>query len=87
MSQRTTITLEDDVADRLREESRRTGKSFKDVVNEALRAGLATRPRARPYRVQPRRMGLRPGVDLDRAMHLAFSLEDEEIVRKLELRK
>ena len=33
------------------------------------------------------RLGLRPGVDLDRAVHLVDDLEDEEIVRKLELRK
>ena len=32
-------------------------------------------------------MGLRPGVNLDKALQLASALEDEEIVRKLEVRK
>jgi hypothetical protein len=32
-------------------------------------------------------MGLRSGVDLTHALQLAESLEDEEIIRKLELRK
>ena len=32
-------------------------------------------------------MGLKPGIDLDRALGLAAELEDEETVRKLELRK
>ena len=67
MSQRTTLTLEDDVAERLREESLRTGNSFKDVVNEAIRAGL-DRPVTSglpPFKVKARPMGLRPGLDLD----------------------
>ena len=40
-----------------------------------------------PYRVPARSLGLRPGIDLDRALRLAGDLEDEELVRKLELRK
>jgi hypothetical protein len=66
MSQRTTLTLEDDVVDRLHEETRRTGKSFKDVVNETLRAGLDRRAGALPpFKVKARALGLRPGLDLD----------------------
>ncbi len=40
---RTTITLNDDVAARLQAESRKSGRSFKAVVNDYLRAGLAQR--------------------------------------------
>ncbi len=67
MSTRTTLTLEDDVAAEVQREVHRTGRSFKTVVNEALRAGLrsqARRPR-KPFRIKPNDMGLRPGVDLD----------------------
>jgi hypothetical protein len=32
-------------------------------------------------------MGLRPGIDLTHALRLAGELEDEEIIRKLELRE
>lgn len=32
-------------------------------------------------------MGLRPGIDLTKALQLAAELEDAEIVRKLELGK
>jgi hypothetical protein len=32
-------------------------------------------------------MGLRPGLSIDKALQLAAALEDEEIIRKLELRK
>lgn len=34
-----------------------------------------------------RPLGLHPGIDLDRALRLASALEDDEIARKLELRK
>jgi hypothetical protein len=35
--------LDKDVADKLNAEMRRSGKSFKETVNEFLRAGLAMR--------------------------------------------
>lgn len=85
---RTTVTIDPDLDAALRRIARERGVSFKEVLNETLRAGLAAGARARRrYRLRPRRMGLRPGVDLDRALQLAATLEDEEIVRKLELRK
>jgi len=37
---RTTLTLDPDVAERLRQRVRRTGQGLKTVVNEALRLGL-----------------------------------------------
>ncbi|MGI8425049.1 MAG: CopG family transcriptional regulator [Actinomycetota bacterium] len=65
---RTTLTLDEDVASRLKEASRKSGKSFKDVVNDSLRAGLdadkSNRP-AKPFRVRARKLGLRPGISLD----------------------
>jgi len=63
---RTTLTLDDDVAAQLRKEAQRTGKSFKEVVNEAVRDGLARRrkigklPR---YVVEAHPMGVVPGLD------------------------
>jgi hypothetical protein len=57
---RTTLTLDDDIAARLQAEVRRTGRPFKDVVNENLRAGLARKraPRAAErFRVIPQEMG------------------------------
>ena len=88
---RTTLTLDDELARRLKRRALETGRPFKEVVNETLRAGLeqtASAPTRRPYRLQPAAMG-RParGVNLDKALQLAGSLEDEELARKLELRK
>jgi hypothetical protein len=66
---RTTLTLDDDVAAKLKQLSRRSGHSFRDVVNDTLRRGLASRRPAavRPtFKVHPRDFGaLRPGLSLD----------------------
>ncbi|MEM7482523.1 MAG: DUF2191 domain-containing protein [Acidobacteriota bacterium] len=88
---RTTLTLEDDLAEALKEEAHRAGHSFKRTVNEVLRAGLAARraPKARKaYRLRPASLGgPLPGIDIDRALRLADALEDEALMRKLEQRK
>ncbi|MGH8136057.1 MAG: hypothetical protein ACRER4_06890 [Steroidobacteraceae bacterium] len=76
---RTTLTIEADVAARLRTEARRTGRSFKDLVNECLRSGLAQRKSSqRPahFVVKPRDFGeLRPGLSLDNIDELLERVE------------
>jgi hypothetical protein len=66
---RTTLTLDDDVARRLKAEVRRSGKPFRLLVNECLRAALSARPRpaaGKPFVVKARDLGaLRPGLTLD----------------------
>lgn len=88
---RTTLTIEDGIAAQLREIAHRSGRSFKAVVNEALRAGIANNriaTRRKPYRLKPVALGAVVGpYDLDKALQLADRLEDEEIARKLQLRK
>jgi len=86
---RTTVTLDDDVAAKLKEEARRQKTSFKEALNNSVRQGLrASAPQAnQPYRLKPRPLRARPGIDLDRALSLAGELEDAEILRKLSLRK
>ena len=84
---RTTLTLDPDVAARLREMAAERRLSLKEVVNQTLRAGFSRLDSAVPYRTPTKQMGLRPGSDVRKAAALAAALEDEEIVRKLELRK
>jgi plasmid stability protein len=66
---RTTLTLDEDVAAKLKLKTRQTGRPFRDVVNDALRRGLVTAEpdRARPaFAVKTRDLGaLRPGFNLD----------------------
>ena len=88
---RTTLTIDDRIAKALKALAHRSGKSFKTVVNETLQTGLAAGsapPAARPYRLKPVSLGgVHPGIDLTKALRLAEALEDDEIARKLELRK
>ncbi len=85
---RTTVTLDEDVAARLKRVARERGISFKEALNRAVRAGLAGEqagPPA-PYRTPSRPLGLRAGIDLTKALSLASAMEDEEFIRRLELR-
>jgi hypothetical protein len=76
---RTTLTLDDDVAARLKAEVRRTGKPFKKVLNECLRRGLVSPRRAGgrpPFTVVARDLGaLRPGLNLDNVAELLEAAE------------
>lgn len=88
---RTTLTIDDKLAAALKKRAFDTGKSFKAIVNEALRAGLDgghTLPRSRPFALHPVSLGgPQPGVNLDKANRLAGELEDEELMRKMQQRK
>ena len=83
---RTTLTLDPDVEALVRQLMTDRGLSFKAAVNEAIRAGFRTPGRARPRRTRAFHMG-QPLVPLTKALSLAADLEDEELVRKLALRK
>ena len=87
---RTTLTLDEDVAKRLEQEVKRRGGTFKSVVNEALRSGLALSGKPRrlsPFKVKPRPLGLKPGIDPDKLNQLVDELEVEEFRKKLERQK
>lgn len=87
---RTTLTLDDRIAKALKALAHRTGKPFKQVVNETLQKGLAAGEarKPRPYRLKPVPLGgPLPGVVLDKALRLSAALEDDEIARELDLRK
>ncbi len=62
--------------------------AFTEALNTVLRGGLDNAaPVMRPYRVPSRPLGLRAGFALDKALRLAGELEDDEVTRKLSLRK
>lgn len=78
---RTTITLDPDTAALVQRQMRARGASFKVVVNDAIRASLATGDR-QPFATRTADMGT-PTVTLDQALRLAGELEDEELVRRM----
>ena len=66
---RTTLTLDEDIAAKLKAETRRSGKSFKQLVNDLLRIALNSRRQAPPqraFKIEARDLGrLKPGLSLD----------------------
>lgn len=77
---RTTLTLEPDVAAKLKAEMRRTGHTFKQVVNELLRKVLSTPPPStakppKPFPILARDLGLRPGLSYDNIGELLEQIE------------
>lgn len=83
---RTTLTIDDALLKQLRQKALDSGRPFKQVVNDTLRAGLnqASSPRREPYRFPSFSIGaLAPEVDLTKANQLAAALEDDALMEKL----
>jgi hypothetical protein len=89
LSMRTTLNNDDDLLRQLKQRAAKSRTPLRRLVNTALRAAL-TRSRAtrvqKPYTCRVFRMG-EPTIGLDKALALAASLEDAEVLRELELRK
>lgn len=80
---RTTLTLDDDLAAELNRTARHSGKSFKDVVNAAIRRGLSAGERpdstVRPqFEVTPEACGFMAGIDPLRLNQLLDQLDLED---------
>lgn len=81
---RTTVMIDPDVETLLQTAVREQQKTLDEVLNATLRQSLATPSQGRkPYRIQPRPLGIRAGLDLSKALRLSDALDDEEITRKL----
>ena len=77
---RTTLTIDDDLADQIQEYRRRHGHSLKRVINALLREGLQSRQRRRKgetYRTRAYKLGMRPGFDPLKLNQLLDELEAE----------
>ena len=87
---RTTTRIEDDILEELKALARKEDVPLTRVLSRTLRAGLdASRVPARrrkPYREKTYALG-EPRIALRKALAAAASLEDEEVLRKLALRK
>ncbi|MBT9332901.1 antitoxin [Paracidobacterium acidisoli] len=86
---RTTITLDADVADLLRRTVQERNVSFKEAVNEAIRTGLKEVAHAhrQPFRQKTVSLGAEQHFRWEKALSTAAALEDEDLVRKMALRK
>jgi hypothetical protein len=80
MSIRTAVSLDEDVLERVKQESRSRGASFRETLNDLLRAALvkASAPTQRHgFRVKPTHMGYRPGLNFDDVESLLGHAEGE----------
>ena len=86
---RTTVTLDPDVERLIRDAMRERAISFKEALNEAARTGLRGKvhQRAGKFSQKTFRMGDGQEFRWDKALAVADSIEDEELGRKLSLRK
>lgn len=79
------MTLDPDTESLVRRLMVERGISFKRALNDAIRAGSAA-PVATGHVTRVRSMGA-PRIDLDKTLQLAAELEDEELVRKMQVGK
>ncbi|MBV9156561.1 MAG: hypothetical protein JO097_09890 [Acidobacteriaceae bacterium] len=81
MSIRTTVTFDEDVLERLKQESRVHGASFRHTLNELLRKALAQTgqpPTRREFHITPSHMGYVEGLNYDCTEVLLEYLEGPE---------
>lgn len=84
VSVRTTLTIDEQVAEQIRKEVRLGKRSMKAVINDALRRGLcldAPKP-VKTYRVKAHSSAFTPGVDAGRLNQLVDDLESAEFLAK-----
>ncbi len=76
---RTTLTIEDDVAVKLKAKMKKSaGKTFKDVLNETLRLGLLAENDLKEtgkFRVRSRSLGIVRGLNYDNIGELIEQIE------------
>jgi hypothetical protein len=80
---RTTVTLDPDTERLLREESRKTGNSFKKVLNEAVRASLCRRPQVKTVLTPLFEAPFPPVLEHANFNHLGSDWDDETTLDEL----
>lgn len=80
---RETVTLEPDVAERLRQIVEERDLTFREALNSTLLMGLGTAVESQPYEVPSHALGLKPGIDGDRIIHVVDEMTDEEFIRQM----
>lgn len=86
---RTTVTLDADVERLIRVAMRDRGITFKEALNQAARIGLRGKEAKRSQKFAQKTFPMGEGQQFrwDKALAVAEAIEDEELSRKLTLRK
>ncbi len=83
---RTTVTLDPDVAKKIKDLAHRRKASFKVTLNDVLRRGLSPRlggEDSEPFVVEAHAGGFRPGIDPGKLNQLVDELDVAERARKM----
>lgn len=80
---RTTVTLDPDTEQIIRQRMRERGISFKQAINDAIRTAATDAASRESFRTETAAMG-EPTANLDRALRLVGELEDEELIRRMQ---
>lgn len=80
MSIRTTVTLDEDVLERVKQESREHGESFRETLNNLLRFALSEGKNLQrsEFKIVPTSMGVFPGLNYDDIEGLISYAEGED---------
>ncbi|WP_419919587.1 antitoxin [Candidatus Poriferisocius sp.] len=81
---RTTVTLEDDTEQIIRHRMAQNRVSFKQALNDLVREGHAGTGLSQEFRTRTAPMGI-PTINLDKALMFAGELEDDELIRRMEI--
>ena len=85
---RTRVILDPDLNELLRKMMRERNLSFKDAINEAIRAGLKKEPvRRKTFKQKTFAMGSARQFQWEKALQTAAELEDDDRISKMALRR
>lgn len=81
---RTTVTLDTEIANKLKELCHKKKISFKVMLNQTLERGLQAQIQAletrEPFLARPHSLGFKPGIDLSRLNQLVDELDTADFV-------
>ena len=79
---RTTVTLHEDVEEKIRNRMHQTGMSFKEALNDLVRRGADQAPQVQiPFVVKAHPGGLKPGYSYDNIEELLDQLDGPDRLR------
>lgn len=85
---RSTVRIDDDLLEALKARARKDGTSLTRTLNVVLRQGLRASNESRAKRFEQRTVSLGGALfDVDKALSISASLEDDGVLAKLAARK
>jgi hypothetical protein len=81
---RTTVTLDPDTHELVRNYMQECGLTFKQAINDGIRLGLAPEKKSKPFKQRTFRMGPMDPAIFNKSLQLAGELEDLDVIRKMQ---